>query len=334
MLYLRMGPRFLFLRTDSMEEIKKYLLDELAGENTSFHEGLDQATDDCTLCFLTDKDKLKTSLEDAREIILIKEVASVCLASIINSHVGELIYRVDMGPASMVMRIAGNENKIIERLQLDFDGELVDWEEGIRKGEKGDTILSLTQKPINDRIKEKDFITPNILLPYPASYVQKKLRNEGLLYITQSLEGGEWYELRINIYDSYGNYNEHYHRLIYILSRLEIGMVLGEAWTRDHALMLYSVLAFQIRLFTFYTPVEIKKLLMSLEYDLNGKRLVDFDLYYRNKKISWIDVDKKKGRRFKEEECRKYRMELLERLLPEDVERLLHMEEALNQMNN
>jgi len=329
MLYLRMGPRFLFLRTEAIEEMKDYLVKELEGEATGFHEGLDNATDDCTLCFITDKDKIKTSIEDAKEIILVKEVASVCLASIINSHLGELLYRVDMGPASMIMRIAGNENKIIERLRKDFSGDLVDWEEGVRRGEKGDTILSLTQKPINSRIKEKDFITPNILLPYPASYVQKKLRNEGLLYITQSLEGGEWYELRINIYDSNGNYNAHYHRLIFILSKLEMGMVLGESWTRDHALMLYSVLAFQVRLFTFYTPIEIKKLLMSLEYDINGKRLVDFDLYYRNKKVSWTDVDKRKARRFKEEDCRRYRLELLEKLADQDRETLLQMEEAL-----
>lgn len=331
MLYLRMGPRFLFLRTDAIESISNYLQKEMGGEITGFHEGLDQSSDDCTLCFITDKDKLKTSIEDARVIVLVKEVASVCLASIINSHVSELIHRVDMGPASMIMRIAGNEQKIMERITADFQGELVDWEEGIRKGEKGDTILSLTQKPINSRIKESDFITPNILLPHPASYVQKKLRNEGLLYITQSLQGGEWYELRINIYDSNGKYSQHYHRLIHILSKLEIGMVLGEAWTRDHALMLYSVLAFQVRLFTFYTPHEIKKLLMSLEYDLSGKRLVDFDLYYRNKKISWVDIEKKKGRRYKDEECRAYRLELLEKLLPEDRDRLLEMEAALNE---
>ena len=330
MLYLRMGPRFLFLRTEAIEEMKDYLVKELEGEVTGFHEGLDNATDDCTLCFITDKDKIKTSIEDAKEIVLVKEVASACLASIINSHIGELLYRVDMGPASMVMRIAGNENMIIERLQKDFNGELVDWEEGVRRGEKGDTILSLTQKPINARIKEKDFIIPNILLPYPASYVQKKLRNEGLLYITQSLEGGEWYELRINIYDSNGNYNAHYHRLIFILAKLEIGMVLGESWTRDHALMLYSVLAFQVRLFTFYTPIEIKKLLMSLEYDLNGKRLVDFDLYYRNKKISWTDVDKRKAKKYKEEDCKRYRLELLERLSDQDRVTLQQMEEALD----
>lgn len=329
MLYMRMGPRFLFLRTESIEGISQYLQKELGGEITGFHEGLDQSSDDCTLCFLTDKDKLKTSIEDARIIILVKEVASVCLASIINSHVSQLIERVDMGPASMIMRIAGNEKKIMERLIADFNGEMVDWEDGIRKGEKSDTIISLTQKPINSRIRESDFITPNILLSYPASYVQKKLRNEGLLYITQSLQNGEWYELRINIYDSKGRYTENYHRLIFVLSKLEIGMVLGEAWTRDHALILYSVLAFQVRLFTFYTPQEIKKLLMGLEYDLDGNRMVDFDLYYRNKKISWVDVEKKKGRRYKEEECRAYRLELLERLLPEDRERLLEMEAAL-----
>ncbi|ABR50711.1 hypothetical protein Amet_4640 [Alkaliphilus metalliredigens QYMF] len=329
MLYLRMGPRFLFIRTERIQKVKDFFLQEGQGIHTTFQEGLEQSTEDSTLIFITEKHHEKTSIEDAKEIILVNEVASACLAGMINHHVSQWVFRVDMGPASMVMRVAGDEQKIIQRIQEVYGGKLVDWEEGVKQGEKGDTILSLTKNPISGRLSSKDFINANLLLAHPVSFIHKKLRNEGLLFITQSLENSEWYDLQINIYDSWGNYKGHHDRLIFILSQLEIGMILGETWTKDHALILYSVIAFQVRLFTTYSPQEIKKLTMALEYDQNGERQVDFDLYYRNKKISWVDIDKRKGRRNKLEECKQYREELFLKLSEETQNTLIRMEKEI-----
>lgn len=329
MLFLRRGPRFLFIRTEDVEAIKEYLINHLGGRVTQFHQGNDIATEDSTLCFLTDKDKERTLVEDAKEIILIDESEAACLASLINSHVDKLVHRVDMGPASIIMRIAGDEQKIIKRLQQEYQGEPVNWEEGISKGERGYTLLSLTKKPINKILSERDIIDLNLLLPHPVSIVHKRLRVEGLRFITQNLQNSEWYELRINIYDSKGRYEEHYDRLMYILSRLEIGMVLGETWTKDHALALFSVLAYQVRLFTFYTPREVKEVLLALEYTLQGQRLVDFDLYHRNKKISWIDIINKKDKLTKVEESNKYRKLLYDRLSSEDILLLEGLEAGL-----
>ncbi|GAB6085657.1 hypothetical protein [Alkaliphilus crotonatoxidans] len=331
MLFLRLGPRFLFIRTMDIPAVKFFLIHALGGKSVSFHGGNDEASEDSTLCFLTAPGKVSTSIEDADEIILVNEVSSFCLASIINSHVEELIDRVDMGPASLVMRVAGDEKKIIQRLQEEYQAETVDWEEGIRKGERANTLLGLTKKPINSILSENDFIHPNLLLPHPVTIIQKRLRIEGLRFITQSLESGQWYELRINIYDSKGRYQENYDRLVYILSKLEIGMILGEAWTKDHALALLSVLAFQVRLFTYYTPHEVKKLLMALEFNLAGERLVDFDLYYRNRKISWVDIDKRRGRRNKATECIRLRQELYEKMEQRDIALLEAMETGLNE---
>ena len=35
---------------------------------------------------------------------------------------------------------------------------------------------------------------------------------------------------------------------------------------------------------------------MALEYSIEGNRLVDFDLYYKNKKIYWYEVNKNRGK--------------------------------------
>lgn len=329
MLLARMGPRYLFIRTKSIDEVTRFLEEGLNGETTDLWKAFEKASDNSTLCFITGVNHEKTRVEDAKKIVLVNEASTIILGTIINSHKCYLIDRVDLGPASVVMRIAGDERKLIERLKEMFSGKEVELIEGIGLGEKDDTIIALTNKAINGPVPPEDFLETKILIPKPIREVQQTLRLEALRLITQALDDSQWYELRINIYDSNGKYEENYKRLMFILSKLEVGMVLGESWTKDYAVMLFSVLTYQVRLFTFYTPYEVKKLLMALEYTVDGKRLVDFDLYYKNKKVHWHEPDKSKDRKNKVELSISYRKNLYEKLKPEDIEILENMEKNL-----
>ncbi|AOY76246.1 hypothetical protein [Clostridium formicaceticum] len=326
MLFLRMGPRLLFVRTDAIEAVKNFLLEDLMGKETEFLLGMEEATEDSCLIFLTDIYSTKTAVTDAKTTVLVNEPASICLATMINSHIAHLVEKVDMGPSSIVMRTAGDKQRAIEGILRQYGGKALPLEEAVDEGEMGDTILFLTHKQISRRLLRADMFETPLLLPHPASQIFKKLRCEGILFITQSLQDKKWYELRINIYDAQGKYQEHYNRLNYILTQLEIGMVLEEGWTRDHALMLFSVLAYQIRLFTLYKPEEMKRILLGLEYDARGNRWVDLDLYYRNKKISWVDIDKKKGKRNKIQECLVRRENILEKLSEQEKNHLFYLE--------
>ncbi len=96
MLLFRMGPRYLFIRTENVDEITRFLELKLSGEETDFQKGFENATENCTLCFITDINIEKTCIEDAKKIVLIRDVASVILSTIINSHACNLLQRVDM----------------------------------------------------------------------------------------------------------------------------------------------------------------------------------------------------------------------------------------------
>ncbi|MDR5659630.1 hypothetical protein RH915_08995 [Serpentinicella sp. ANB-PHB4] len=329
MLFLRMGPRLLFIRTEALEAVKKFFLEEMQGKETAFMKGMEDATEESSLIFLTDTTPVKTDIGDAKAIIIVNQPASVCLATIINSQIAALVKKVDMGPSSIIMRTVGNKSSVVKQIANRFDGRDLSLEAAVNQGEQGDTILFLTTKQLSRRLLSSDLLDTPLLLPYPAQKVFRSLGSEGILYITQSLEERKWYELRINIYDTKEKYQEHYDRLNYVLSQLEVGMVLEEGWTRDHALAMFSVLAYQIRLFTFYKPEEIKRILLGLEYDHEGNRLADFDLYYRNKKVSWVDIDKKREKRNKVKEGIKYRRELVDNLSPEDREKLMELEQEL-----
>lgn len=319
-----MGPRYLFLRTENINEVTNFLVEKLRGEIVDFQQGMEKSSEHSSICFITDINHEKTYVEDAKQIVLVHDGSSSILSSIINSHACGLIHKVDIGPSSIVVRIPGNAHKPIEKFKEIFEGKEVDWIDGIGIGEKEDTIIAFTNKAITGPVA--DFVDAKFLIPQPAREVQGKIRLEGLRIITQSLNDSQWYELRINIYDSYGKYMEHYERLMFVLSKLEIGMVLGESWTKDFAVILYSVLTYQVRLFTFSTPSEVKKVLMALEYTMDGKRLVDFDLYYKNEKVYWSDVNKIDRRKTKPEEAKIYRQSLYEKLSKEDIKTLEAME--------
>ena len=331
MLFIRMGARLMFLRTDQPEKVRDYLLKFQRAKTVTFEQGMEEGFDESTMIFITEENLQKTRIEDAKFILLIDDPASICLTNLINSQVSALINRVDMGPSTIVMRIAGDEELIKEEIKELYPGKLLPLERAIDEGEDKDTILLLTYHQISSVIKTQDLLEGTMLIKQPGWEVFKSLRSRGVLLITRSLEKRKWYELRINIYDSKEKYEAHYDRLNYVLSKLEVGMVLEEGWTKDHALALFSVLAYQIKLFTFYKPEEIKRILIGMEYDEEGHRLVDFDLYYRNKKISWVDIDRTKSRRNKVEEAVKYRKALLQQLSKEGREELKAMEEKIKE---
>lgn len=331
MLFIRMGSRLMFLRTDQDKKLRDYLIKFQGAKPVTFEEGMEEGSDESTIIFITEEKLQKTRVEDAKFILLIDDPASICLTNLINSQVSSLIDRVDMGPSTIIMRIAGDEELIKEEIKELYPGKNLPTEEAIDEGEDKDTILFLTHQQISSVIKTQDLLEGTLLIKQPGWEVFKSLRSRGVLLITRSLEDRKWYELRINIYDSKEKYEAHYDRLNFVLSKLEVGMVLEEGWTRDHALALFSVTAYQIKLFTFYKPEEIKRILVGMEYDIEGHRLVDFDLYYRNKKISWVDIDRTKNRRNKVEEAIKNRKILLEQLSKEDREELKVMEEKINE---
>jgi len=67
---------------------------------------------------------------------------------------------------------------------------------------------------------------------------------------------------------------------------------------------------------------------MGLEYNAKGKRFVDMDLYYRNRKINKND---KGVRNYKVDTPKHLRMELFARLSRETVDKLLALEAQLSE---
>jgi hypothetical protein len=79
----------------------------------------------------------------------------------------------------------------------------------------------------------------------------------------------------------------HYKRLITVLQGLDVGVVAGEDWITEYTVALRKSEVYQIRLLTPLSPREIKRIALALEYDIDGRRVADFDVYVNKKKIGW-----------------------------------------------
>lgn len=334
MVYLRIGTRLLFLRCPEPVAAGDTLREKLQMKPVSLTEGLRESDENTALLFLTNNQSFETDPEDARMILLSLGSGTTALAGIFNAGLTPLIQRIDMGPRQLVMRVPDNIPRVMEMLSKDYEGKIVSWNQGVRMGNKDQTILGFTTQRLHQKLDENAFWHHCLLIDQPLYECYGQLRKEALIYINHSLGEGSWYEYRINLYDAKGAYETHYKRFTHVVAALELGMILGENWTRDHALTLFSVLAYQLRLFTFVPPHEMKELLMGLEYDDEGNRLADFDLYHRNRKVAWTSIENvlgKKGKRNKALEGAACRTRLLSRLPINDRKRLAQLELALEE---
>lgn len=325
MLYIRLGSRFLFIKTYDVEKLKDFYTETLDGISLPFDEAVNKGTEHCSILFLMEPD-VEKDIDKVSTTIFFPHGASVAHSEIFNHGLAHLIHSTQLGPGSIVMRMPKNGENLKSSINEHYQAKEMDLLRAITTGDENYSILSITNESLHLPIQLTATSTKPLLIKEKVPVLFDKLRKDGLLYITKEIEDNQWCELKINIYDTQGNYQMHYKRLIHILSQMDLGMILGESWTRDHALSLFSVLAYQVRLFTLYSPIEIKSILKGLEYDDVGNRLVDFDLYYKNKKVSAAQLKTDTDARLKEEKGVYFRKKLMEQLPPKSIEYIRDLE--------
>ncbi|MTI80926.1 MAG: hypothetical protein FH758_08585 [Firmicutes bacterium] len=327
MIFVRTGPRFLFLRTPDTNRLKDVLVKELSGLPMDISEALETASESNTIVLIT-PDAVDSRVCNADHIVVLPIGSSVTLSKLINLNLGELLCSSELGAGLLVQRLPQNNTDVIEAIKKDYRARALALIQAINEGGADDTIVIFTGSPLQKTVEVEKVIEPCLLVNQPIPQMYTELRREAVRYFTQSLENSEWYEVRINIYDADEQYEIHARRLELVLEDLESGLILGELWTRDHALALFSVAAYQIRLFTMIEPLEFKTLLMGMEYNEEGDRFVDMDLYHRRSKIDWGSIAKKSpfGRK---KSGHHYRKQLYSRLGHNTVKKLLELEKQL-----
>jgi hypothetical protein len=287
------------------------------------------------IVFLSDYNKDSFKVEDSDLILYLPLNSTALLAMILNQHeLSQAVEKVTTGPGQLVMRIPDQGEKVIEEIAENYQAEEMSILEAIDKGNTDSTIISFTDQPIKSRLKSLKKVRDNILVAKNSTLVFEELRRDAVRYITHGLENHQWSELKINIYDSDELYELEYKRLITILSDLEAGIILGESWTKDHAFALFSITAYQIRLFTFLEPIEIKKILFAFEYNSDGERLVDYDLFNKSNKINWSEILNDGKHHDRKELAFSYREKIMKELSESAKKRYFDIEKEITAQSN
>lgn len=315
----------MFLFTPAPDALKAILINELMGREVSFSAAVEAAEESETIVLVTPEGAPTPRVSNASHIVLLPLGSSVTLCKLMNLRLGDLLVRSELGAGLLLQRLPQGGTKVVELIKQEHKGEAMSLEEAIHVGEANDTIVAFTEDTLQRAVRLEKVHNPCLLIHQPIPQVYRDLRRKAVLYFTQGLAQSQWYEVKINIYDADERYEMHARRLELVLEDLEVGMILGETWTKDHALALFSVVAYQIRLFTMIDPLELKTLLLGLEYAADGSRFVDMDLYYRSRKIEWAAIAKKFALN-RHKSGAHLRQELLDRLSPQTVQKLLALE--------
>lgn len=326
---IRSGSRAIYITTSDRDGLSSFLLSNFKSERVDSKKILDESTEYQTVVFLINEGFSDKNIFSISDSFLVYEEALAFVCDLMSSGSREKILSIKSGPHMILMRSVGDLDRVLKRIQDDFGGDIVPY--GNYLGElSGDAIfIGLTEKPLNRRIVLSDLKPGYLRLEGDFGIIKRDLGMHALKYLNIGIGNKDWHEVEIRIYDKYGAYKLHYDRMMEVLEDLELGLVLGESWSKDYPKALLSVEIYRVRLLTFHEPSRIKKLLFGLEYLPDGTRIVDYDLYFNNEKVAWNEKVKNRKRDDRYQDALEARKEVMDRLSPETVRELERIEEEI-----
>jgi len=323
---VRGGPKILLFESNRKEELRNYFVQEKGADSYNSDDAFENAGEDHTILFIIDKITEVVDFDETDNGILIDEEPDVILCNMLNDKKIHLIRRARIATRIIVLRAMGDPERVVKEISGDYqciEGNALDI---INSSNEKGSLVVITDKPLHTNISfKKDIYKKALFIKEKYRPLIRSLRSHALKYLNSGLGNKDWYELEIRIYDKYGEYDLHYKRLLNIMESLEIGIILGASWGKDYPRPMLAIEIYRVRFFTYYDPIYIKKILLGLEFLDDGTRIVDYDLFYKRKKIYWTEaVEKNIKERYQIAD--KYRKDMLSKLSNEEMKKLNKIE--------
>lgn len=287
---IRSGPRILLLKTTQIRDLSNFLSTHFGAKSFDLDIAFDNANENNTILYLIEELNETVPFEDVKDAMVVEDDPLTFMCKLYALNDISLISNIRTAPHILIMRAIGNLSAMLTLMQTDMGGEIGEFKNLLNNGNDQTTIVALTDKPLNRNITYQELHPYFLRLDGSHFHHLKELRMHALSYLNCGIDNKDWFEMEIRIYDRYGAYSLHYDRLIEILEELELGIVLGESWSKDYPRFLMSIEVYRVRFFSFTDPKQIKYILLGLEYLSDGTRIVDYDVYYNHKKIDWNDT--------------------------------------------
>jgi hypothetical protein len=289
---VRSGPTILKIRvsgdiaglTDAIAEISSF------SDGVDLNKFNDSAGEGDTLVLIDDED-------NSRSVTYQTTVApAAVLCDLINRKLYGCIHEISMTPPNIVMRLIGNLDAAIDQIALDFKAKEATGPFLAEYMDQSSVLVNFTSEPINRPVPYTLFYGRALLMDKPYGQLMAFLRAKAQEYLNIAMGSPDWNEIEITMFDAMDQFNLHYNRLITVLQGLDIGVIVGEAWVPEYTVAMRKSEVYQVRLLTPISAQEIKRIALALEYDDDGRRVVDFDVYFKNKKLGWAsELKQNKG---------------------------------------
>ena len=325
---IRGGPRMLWIQTPRPEELESFLLGRAQARTYTLLDAFDQAGEPDTLVFLSLPEAPPTL--ECRALGIPEDPASL-LAELLNRRQAPLVHQVRLLPGFLILRTLGAVDRTIDGLREELRAQEIPLDRQIEElFHLSGTVLAFTEAPLGHRLPLRSLNPRVLLVPLPQGELLESLRSRSLRILLEGQGHREGWVADVRLFDQWERYDLHRERLLRVLEALEMGLLVGESWVRDFPRFMLEVRAFQMRLVSFLPPGELKEVLLGLEYDGQGDRVGDFDLYLKGKKVSWIDEPRPRGVRPDRAALGRTQRGALEGRLPAPArEALLRLDEEL-----
>ncbi|MDO5114562.1 MAG: hypothetical protein Q4D58_00555 [Synergistaceae bacterium] len=253
------------------------------------------------------------------------------LTTLINSRLAEGVSDASVMPGYLMMRLMGDIGRGIEAIIRDIGGEVIDRDPIFRPDLPGtSTVIHFTRKSLAKTIPVEDMHHKALLIHSRSKgALVQYLSIHGIEYLGDALGTPDWNDVEIRICDSDGLFDLQRQRLLTVVQGMQIGLVLEEKWEREQALTRRTIPVYMMKIYTPLAVQAIKKLAMGLEYNAQGNRFVDFDVYHEDRKISaFTELDKNPGMTRNEIGVAN-RNEVLKNLDIDSINELLRLEEEI-----
>ncbi|NLI95912.1 MAG: hypothetical protein GX436_04225, partial [Synergistaceae bacterium] len=255
-------------------------------------------------------------LEGSR-IYVISEGTEDVLCALVNERLCSLVERVESRHGGLIVRTFGQPDAIIDLLKSELGAREIEGPEWMAWPDRQRTTVLFTEKPLRNILEPTDLHPSRLVLPMRTEAACRLMRRSIVRYVTSGLSGRSWNAVELRLYDKYGLYDLHYRRVMRALEALEIGLVVGEGWSRDFARVLLEVKCYSLKMVTPLEPEAVKRTLLGLEVAADGRRILDLDLYGGKRKIGWSEAAAGESR---ETAALRSREEIRARLDPADRE--------------
>ena len=291
--FFRKGPDFLVWAAEDTTALREALLHLVDGEVLSLEEAFDASDEGYTIVMMTRHMSQTITSSDMEQVVGFRCSSEDLLCRYISAQDYHINSTVRRAPSIVIMRVFGDTKKVMDKIGEDYEAVIGTFEEQLEQANDDGIILAFAKESLKNSITVKSLQPDVMYINMRYEDFMADMRMQVLRYINEGIDKRDWYELEIRIYDRYEAYSLQYERLMNIIEELELGLVLGEAWSKDYPRLFMSVGVYRVRLFTFLDPVDVKKVLLGFEYTSSAQRIVDIDVYKGRTKLNWTDTIEK-----------------------------------------